>query len=202
MSLALLLSLALAADPIDPATSAAIEHQQRKARADVDKKFGNRTAAQMNPDERRDYQQALAEAEQKVLDQNGVTAKDVDRADRRQGREASAERKATLKALEEQDAAEAARAKEKQQQDVVVQKGISDTAPVTLEDQQNADGVSVERSLPSDAQADVAAASGGAVPAADEPAQKPAALKPSAPEPKAKAHGGKSGGKAGGRGKR
>ena len=142
-----LLALALSAEPLDTNKAAAIEYEQAKGQAEVDKKFGNRTPDQMSNQERKEYIKAVADSDQAALDKGGVSAKEFANFTQTQGREEQAQRKQAVKDLANKDAAEAAKANEKAPQEVVVQRGISDGAPVTLEEKPGA-APAVEHGLP------------------------------------------------------
>lgn len=157
MSLALVtLCLALVADePIAPEKAAAIEHQQLKAQAEVIAKYGNKKEAELSPDERKAKAKDLADADQAVLDKNGVDPKQWARDSIKKDRAAYAEGKQRVKELEEKDKAaeEKKRAEATAPREVEVQRGVSEENPVTLDEKANADGqVPVEKGLPPEAQ--------------------------------------------------
>lgn len=160
MSLPLLtLVIALGAEPIPPEKAAQIERAQQKAQAAVDAKYGNRKLSELSQDERRQLTRDRAEAEAKVLADNGVDAKQWARESLKKDRGAYADAKERVKALVEKEKAdaEAAEKAKKASGEVQVQKGFSDENPVVLEEQEGGEPV-VEKELPADVAADQAAA--------------------------------------------
>lgn len=158
MSLPLLtLVIALGAEPIPPEKAAQIERAQQKAQAAVDAKYGNRKLSELSQDERRQLTKDRAEAEAKVLEENGVDAKQWARESLKKDRAAYADGKERVKALVEKEKAdaEAAEKAKKEPREVQVQKGISDANPVVLEEQEGGAPV-VETELPPEVAADQA----------------------------------------------
>lgn len=153
MSLSLVIvTLILSADEgIAPEKAASIELQQQKAQAEVLSKYGNRKLSEMSQEERRQLARDQSDAEKKVLDKNGVEAKQwareslkKDRAGYAQGKQLQKELAEKEKAEEEKKKAEAGKSDE-----VQVQRGITDSTPVMLDEKPNEAGkVPVEEGLP------------------------------------------------------
>jgi hypothetical protein len=76
--LALAAQLALA-DDITPEQAAKVERENKKAQEDVAKKYGNKKSSEMSADERREMIADQKAANAKVLEKNGVSAKDYAR---------------------------------------------------------------------------------------------------------------------------
>lgn len=190
---ATLVVLLLGADSVPPDQAAAIALDQKAAQAEVQKKYGNKPASELSNSERAQMIRDQAAAEQQVLEKHGVDAKTWARQQMLQSPQQAAEAKGREQALAEQRQKDAeAKAKaEAGDQEVQVQRGFSDSNPVTMEEKK-ADGVSVEEGLPSDAAADQAEAAGDSsadMGAAPDVTEKPAPAKPS----RGKAKGGKGG---------
>jgi hypothetical protein len=183
MSLSLIsLCLALVADePMAPEKAAAIEHAQVKAQAEVDAKYGNKKATELSPDERKQRAKDLAAADKAVLDKNGVDPKQWARESLRKDRDQYAQGKQLRKDLEEKEKAADAKAKAEANapKEIVVQRGVSEENPVTLDEKANADGqIPVEKGLPPEAlqeQAELSSMEGGGAPPSIPEAAKPAA---------------------------
>jgi hypothetical protein len=74
---ALVLSSSLAfADDLTPAKAATIQRQRKAALDEVNKKYGNKKPSELTNDERRALISEQNEAVGKVLDKNGVSAKE------------------------------------------------------------------------------------------------------------------------------
>ncbi|MFZ5443435.1 MAG: hypothetical protein ACOZQL_25735 [Myxococcota bacterium] len=163
MSLSLVtLCLALVADePMPVEKSAAITREQEKAQAEVSAKYGNKKSSELSQDERRQMIREQIEADKKVLDKYGVSAKDWARESIRKDRDQYASQKQAEKALAEKEKAQAEAAKKDPgAKEIQVQKGFSDENPVTVDEKAGEDGkVAVEQGLPPGANEDQDAAS-------------------------------------------
>jgi hypothetical protein len=73
---ALVLSSSLALADITPEQAATVDREKQKALDDVAKKYGNKKPSEMTNDERRAKMADETEAVNKVLDKNGVSAKE------------------------------------------------------------------------------------------------------------------------------
>ncbi len=155
------LCLALASGQLSAQQSAAISNELDKANADVEKKYDNRKPHELSSEERRERAQALSAAEKQVLDKAGVSMSAWSKDQQNGGREHRAERAQAKQALVEKERAAAEAAAQKpEEKPIVIQQGISDSSPVTLEDKPNESGeVVVEEGLPGDAVRDQAEAS-------------------------------------------
>jgi hypothetical protein len=165
----LLLTLVLRADGLPPQTTAAIEHDTAKATAEVQEKYGNRKPAELSPEERRQLGRDQADAERKVLEKHGVSEKEWASSGSRRSRDDREAIKAAREGLVEKDkadaaAAEKAKAEANKPKEVVVQRGISEQNPVTLDEAAGAAPVVERGGLPADFQSDQEAATqaGGA----------------------------------------
>lgn len=159
--LALLLAGTAYAGDLDPATAAQIQLDSARATADVQKKYGNKKLSELSNDERQALAKDQAAAEQKVLDKNGVKAKDWARYEARQSR---ADRAATQAAKEkllqkEAEAAEQAKkasaadedaAEKDKDKEIPIQQGFSEDKPTILEESKDAPPI-IERGTPDDA---------------------------------------------------
>lgn len=174
MSLSLVIvTLILSADEVAPDKAAAIELEQQKAQSEVSAKYGNKKLSELSQDERRQMVRDSVEADKKVLEKNGVDAKDwqrqqmkKDRAEYAQGKQRVKELAEKQKAEEEKQKAEAGKSDE-----IQIQRGITDSTPVTLDEKPNESGkVAVEEGLPPEVLQEMgeldgdASAAGGAVP--------------------------------------
>ncbi len=150
--------LSLSLGEFDASRAAAIERDQAKENAAVNAKYGNKKSSELTPDERRQMIKDQADAEQKVLDKYGVSQKDWIRQQAARSREQSEQVRDAVKAIEEQEKKAAEKAqKGEAPQEIQIQRGISDDKPVVLEEKAGA-APAVEQGLPSDFQADQAAA--------------------------------------------
>lgn len=178
MSLSLItLCLALVADePIAPEKSAKIESQQIKAQTEVVAKYGNKKQSELSKEERSQMAKDLAEADKAVLEKNGVDPKEWARESLKKDRAAYARGKELVKEIQEKEKAaeEKKKAEAHAPKDVVVQRGVSEENPVTLDEKPNADGtIPVEKGLPPEAQKEQEALSapekGSSAPAEEAP---------------------------------
>jgi hypothetical protein len=163
---------------LSPEQLAKVQHDRQKAMAEVSKKYGDKKPSELTQDERREMIHDQREAEDRVLEKNGVDRKEIARYEAKLSLDDRAATKAAKQQIEEKEKREAdekAKGGEKQGGDnIPIQRGFSDTNPVTLEDKGNGSGGPVvERGLPQDAQDDYNAAGAAK---GDE----------SAPEPKSK----------------
>jgi hypothetical protein len=199
MSLSLVIvTLILSADEVPPDKAAAIELQQQKAQAEVSAKYGNKKLSELSQDERRQMVRDSVEADKKVLEKNGVDAKDWQRQQMKKDRAEYAEGKQRVKDLAEKEKAEEEKKKAEagKSDEVQIQRGITDSTPVTLDEKPNEGGkVPVEEGLPPEVLQEMgeldgdSSAAGGAVPDLEQ-AAKMAEEKQGKP-----AKGGKGGGK-------
>lgn len=83
---------------LDPQKAAKIAADREAALADVQKKYGNKKPSELSNDERRAMMKEQSDAESKVLNDNGVNAKEWSRYEATQSRE---DRAATEKAKAE-----------------------------------------------------------------------------------------------------
>lgn len=180
--LALLLAgAAHAADPLSPKELAVVDREMGKEMGEIEKKYGNKKPNELTLEERRGYTHDRSAAERKVLDRLGVDAKAYTNRVGKLSRSERDEVKAASDALEAKEKAdkkkaEAAKEAAATQQEVTVQRGFNENAPVTVEDGAKPGEVVVEKGIPADAQADQDEASGAGAaataPAAAEPAAK------------------------------
>lgn len=180
-------------DPIAPDEAAAIALDTKEAQDEVAKKYGNKKPSELSNDERTQMIKDQAAAEKKVLDKHGVSASAWARQQMAQSPKEAAAQKERVKALEDKrkaDAEAAAKERDKPEQPVQVQRGISDSNPVTLEENPTSEPV-VEEGLPAEAESDQAEAAGQALGDTAAPAVE---TKPAAKAP-AKGGKGKGGGK-------
>ncbi|MER2564799.1 MAG: hypothetical protein ABTQ32_29000 [Myxococcaceae bacterium] len=176
VSIALALSLTLAADEFDAERAASIEREQAKEAAAVTAKYGNRKSTELSRDERSEMIREQAAAQQKVLDKYGVSPKEWARAQMNRSREQADQVRQATRALEAKEKAAAEKAQAEKTggpKEIVIQRGISEDQPVTLEESENATPV-VEQGLPKDFENDQNAASesDAVEKAADAPATK------------------------------
>jgi hypothetical protein len=112
-----------AGDEISPEKLGQLEHEQHKAAAEVDKKYGNKKPSELSSDERRQMIKDKAAAEQEVLDKNGVDKKDYVHAQTRMNRDDREQAQRTTKNLEKKELEDAAKPKGGQKE-VVVEHGL------------------------------------------------------------------------------
>jgi hypothetical protein len=166
MSLAFaVLALALSADDaLSLEKQAQLERDQEKAQAEVAKRYGNKKSSELTPEERKQMIKDQAAAEREVLEKNGIDPKQAAREAMKRDRADYARQKELVKELGEKEkaakeAAEQALKKAKEAGEVLVQRGISEENPVTLEEKEGEDGkVAVEKGLPPELESDQAAA--------------------------------------------
>lgn len=137
-----------AALALDPQEAGEIEAQIEDGQRQVKEKFGNRTLREMDSQERRDYDRALNEAREQVLQKHGTTLRGYESQRMKFGREAYQESQAARqgwgekkKQQEEASKAEAAK-KAKGDGEIKVQQGFDENNPPNVED---VDGVQVQR---------------------------------------------------------
>lgn len=120
-----LLSFCAFADDVDPETIAKIRSEQKDARAEVDKKYGNKKPSELSAAERKQMAKDKNEAELKVLGKNNVDPKDFARAEAKMGKDDRAAAEAAEKKLEKQkEQAKADEAKKKEgKKEIVIEKG-------------------------------------------------------------------------------
>lgn len=152
----LLATPALAA--LSPDEVAQLRHKQKKAEAEVDKKHGNKKPEDMTEAERRQVDNEKMAARAAVLEKEGVSSKEFDRAHLKQNKADRAASDQKVKALEKQDAEAAAAAKakaeaEKQPGEIKIQRGFNDEHPVELEN--HSGEPTVEKGIPEDVQRDI-----------------------------------------------
>lgn len=157
------LTLVLLAGPavagsLSPDEVAELRHKQKKAEAEVDKKHGNKKPSDMTENERRQVDNEKMAARAAVLEKEGVSSKEFDRAQLRQNKADRAQTDEKVKALEKKDAEAAAAAKAKaeadqQQGEVRIQRGFNEERPVELENQSGEP--TVEKGIPEDVQRDI-----------------------------------------------
>ena len=160
ISFALALSLTLAPDEFDAERAASIEREQAKETAAVTAKYGNKKSTELSRDERAQMIRDQSAAEQKVLDKYGVSPKEWARAQMNRSREQADQVRQANKALEAKEKAAAEKAAAEKAggpREIVIQRGISEENPVTLEETENATPV-VEQGLPKDFENDQNAA--------------------------------------------
>ncbi|MBE2249490.1 MAG: hypothetical protein IAE78_08060 [Myxococcus sp.] len=153
-------ALALAPDDFDAERAAAIEREQAKQTAAVEAKYGNKKSTELTREERAQMIRDQAAAQNQVLEKYGISAKEWGRAQMNRSREQVEQVKQAARALEarEQAAAQKARAESASEpKEIVIQKGISEDNPVTLEERQG-ETPAVEKGLPSDYERDQSAA--------------------------------------------
>jgi hypothetical protein len=168
IALALLLGgVARAGDPLSPKELAAVDRELGKQIREVEKKYGNKKTSELTPEERRGYSRDRAAAEQKVLEKHGVDPRTYGH---RIGRLSRTERDEVQAAAEELEAKEKAEEKKgvasKESaagaQEVRIQRGFNENAPVTLNEAPAKPGeVVAENGIPADAKADQDEAAGG-----------------------------------------
>ncbi len=163
VALALLL-VTLGADDLNPEKAAKIQKDRDTAMAEIAKKYGNKKSSELSQDERREMIREQRAAENSVLEKNNVDPKEYARYEARMSLSDRAATKDARAALDKKDADDKKAAEAKQQQgngEVQVQRGFSDSNPVTLEENSNTGGAPiVEKGLPPDAQNDQNEATG------------------------------------------
>lgn len=126
-TLLLLSSASAFAGDLDPEKAAQIQEDREKALAEVKKKYGNKKPSELSNAERSAMAKEQAEAEQKALQKNGVTAKEWSRYETTQSK---SDRAATEKAREDlkkkEEAAQKAAANkgEKKSGEIEIQRGF------------------------------------------------------------------------------
>ena len=115
---------ALAGDDLSAEKMGQLEHEQQKAAAAIDKKYGNRKPSEMSNDERREMIREKSAAEQQVLDKNGVDKKDYVRAQAHMNKEGRETASQTQKSLQKKDEEAAAKKDTGGQKEIVVEHGI------------------------------------------------------------------------------
>ena len=93
-----------AGDDLNPENMAKIQSEQTKASEAVDKKYGNKKASELSPDERKAMSREKGEAERAVLDKHGVDSKSFARANAKMSREDRSATDAAAKNIEKKDA--------------------------------------------------------------------------------------------------
>ena len=165
-TIALSLLLTVTADEISPEKAATIERAETKAQAEVSKKFGDKKLSELTNEERQAMGKARTEAQQKVLEKEGVDAKTWAISSMKRGREATQQINAA-KADQAKKEADAAQKKPAEPAgEVVIQQGFREDSPTVLEEKPGAAPI-VETSLPAEAVDDQKAAeeaSGAAAP--------------------------------------
>ncbi len=122
---ALLLAFsAFAGDELSPEQLGQIEHEQNKAAAEIDKKYGNKKPSELSQDERRQMIREKAAAEQSVLDKHGVDKKDYVHAQTRMNRDDREQAQRTTRNLDKKDLEDEARKKQGGQKEIVVEHGL------------------------------------------------------------------------------
>ncbi|MBL8957976.1 MAG: hypothetical protein JNK82_44795 [Myxococcaceae bacterium] len=156
--------LALGADDLNPEKAAKVQKDRDTAMADIAKKYGNKKSTELSQDERREMIREQRAAENAVLEKNNVDPKEFARYEAKMS---LSDRTATnnARALLDQKEVEAKKAAEQKAQpgngEIPIQRGFSDSNPVTLEENNNSGGgIVVEKGLPPDAQNDQAEAAG------------------------------------------
>lgn len=162
MGLSLVAALLFA--QVTPEQLAQVQVDREKAMAEVHKKYGDRQPSELSQDERREMIKDVREAEEKVLEKNGVDPKELARYEAKQSLDDRAATKAAKQQIEEKEKRDAEK-KEKEEaeranQPIQVQKGFSDSNPVILEENQGNGAPTVEKGLPPEALDDQNAASG------------------------------------------
>jgi hypothetical protein len=109
ISFALVATL-LAGEELTTQKAAAVSVQLSKAKAEVEKKYGDKKAIDLTAEERRERTKDLSDAEKSVLGKNEVEPKEWSRYNTRLGRDATAEKEALEKAIVEKETADAAAA--------------------------------------------------------------------------------------------
>jgi hypothetical protein len=170
--LALAALLLFAAD-LTPEKAAKVQRDRDKALEQINKKYGNKKPSELTTDERREMIAEQRAAESAVLEQNGVEAKEMARYEAKMSLSDRAAAKAERERLDKQET-EAQKGDPDKPAEIQIQRGFSDSNPVTLEEKTGGPPT-VERGLPPDAIDDQNAA--GARPADPAPAPAPKAKK-------------------------
>jgi hypothetical protein len=158
---ALLLAAPAFADRLSTEQVADLKHKQKKAEAEVEKKYGNKKPQDMTPEEFRKVEGEKMKAREDVLKKEGVSSKDYELSFMRQSKSDRADTEARVKDLEKKDAAAAkakadAEAAEKAKAgggNVQIQRGFSEDRPIELEN--HSGEPTVERGIPEDVQRDI-----------------------------------------------
>jgi hypothetical protein len=160
-TLALLIAPAAWAE-LSPEQVAKVRHEQKKAESEIEKKHGNKKPQDMSRSEFQAMQSEKLAAREKVLEKEGVDAKEFDRSAMKQNRADRATTEAKIKDLEKKDAdAAAAKAKAdaekaKEPAEIPIQRGFNENHPVELENKGPAGGEpQVEKGIPEDVQRDI-----------------------------------------------
>lgn len=129
--LALLSTPAALAGDVSPQTAAKVTRERAKALEEVNQKYGNKKSSELSSDERRQMIRDQAEAVAKVLEKNGVDAKDFAHYEARASKEDRAAAAASGKALDQREADDKKAADEKKKgkaaetsNGVVIERGI------------------------------------------------------------------------------
>jgi hypothetical protein len=127
--------LSLAADGLDPEKVAQIRREEKAAMAKVNEAHGNKKPSEMDSAERRQVIKEQQEAAAGVLEKHGVSAKEYANYTTRMGREDSKAAGAAEARLEAEEKAkkEAEAQKKSEPQEIVIQQGINEKNPVTME---------------------------------------------------------------------
>lgn len=115
---------AFAGEELSPEKLGQIEHEQNKAAAEVEKKYGNKKPSELSQDERRQMIKDKAAAEQAVLDKNGVDKKDYVHAQTRMNRDDREQAQRVTKNLEKKELEDEAKKKQGGQKQIVVEHGL------------------------------------------------------------------------------
>jgi hypothetical protein len=121
---AVLAAFGALAEDLSPEKLGQIEHEQNKAAAEIDKKYGNKKPSELSSEERRQMIKDKAAAEQSVLDKHGVEKKDYVHAQTRMGKDDREMASRTTKGLEKKDLEDDAKKKQGGQKEVVVEHGL------------------------------------------------------------------------------
>src|SRR5262245_29293657 len=131
--LVLAIALLLTADDLTPDKAAKVQRDREKAMDAISKKYGNKKSSELSSDERREMIREQRAAENDVLEKNGVDPKEFARYEARMSLSDRAATKQAKDDLDKKEEAEkkAAADKAKGDQPVQVQRGFSDSNPVT-----------------------------------------------------------------------
>jgi hypothetical protein len=119
LAAALWVSFIARADPPTPEEIAKIQHEQEKATAELEKKYGNRRISELSNEERRTLIKERADAEREVLDKHGVDPKDFARATAKQ----SLEDRAKTRTEREKLKADADKKPDEKKDEVIIERG-------------------------------------------------------------------------------
>jgi len=129
--LALSLSPVALAGDISPDTAAKVTRERTKALEEVNQKYGNKKSSELSSEERRQMIKDQAEAVAKVLDKNGVDAKDFAHYEAKASKEDRAAAAASGKAMDQKEADDKKAADEKKKaksvetsNGVIIERGI------------------------------------------------------------------------------